>query len=445
MGEDKVMLNCEAPLSPVPIEVSPRIQKERKKLKYWVDFANPSQVVGISCALAVLMLGLHWAYYFYMDGKIITESRAIPLRFDPISRVARFDMGIHNLCRFKKFLEIRGALVRSRGNKKEEEATGSMTFVSKLYRDLLPIDQSRRKLDISVQFKEDGAQSSSFAILDIRLNRSFNVIDILAELKLDSSFTHIRITWKSMNPRTYTSRFFAYVGLAAMAGICYFTYCITFSYFLYADCIWSMVIFGLSWVSSNPFIFLLDWDAQFSSILIPVFLLIVRAHIIFKLKELRAVSDSFFAIATFLVLMIAYLYIDLLATVIHEGDDSVHTLDTWEVLRMVADLIYGVFAVGFAIRANDVDETAHTTRFQALLGMLMMILLGMLFGDVLIPWSGFWRGSVVPDLIRSASGCAYFAGFCLFFKRYKGKYRFNPFALFKLENSDNVDDVLNDY
>jgi hypothetical protein len=220
----------------------------------------------------------------------------------------------------------------------------------------------------------------------------------------------------------------ALLSLAFLVFIPYHSYCITFKWFLYTDNISSFLLIMASWATVNPLLYIFNVDVQYLGCFIPLFLLVVKIHVMYKFREMQAVDDGRKANILFFVFMAVYFIVDEYANVAHEN----RVLRSWsiadaEYVRMAFHIVYIVIIVLYYVRVMGRDDGEHVLKGRTLLGMISLVIVSDLIADVILPVWDMAQDSIYGDLLKVVSGQEYFVAFALFFKRKLARYDIDPF------------------
>jgi hypothetical protein len=426
------MLAEERQLAHVPLETRDGPTKSRKSYLCWIDFAYFEQLVPVFALFAISMVAYPYICYYFSESKLCTSRKTIPIHISDELTSLNVDLSFNHLFNFRQFLDIQVAFL-SDGTASRDDFSYSISYEVRLLDRLFLVSSSTGRVAAKTRFRKGQTESDPLPFLYVPINSTFNVMDILAVVRSEADLTGMTVIWTSADSRTYTSLTIAFATLFAVAGATYTSFCFTFKYFLFPDTIFSMMIFAFSVAVLNPLLYVFNVDIQYATVFLAAFLIAVKSHFLFAMRALKHGDNAPTTDAFFCVFMLVYGFAGALTAIAVENRVLAQSgISPWEYARMGLHVVYCVIAFVCHEVAARRDDGAHVLKERALMVMILFVMVGEAFADIVLPLLDIAQDSIYGDVMKATAAYGYFTVFSLFFKRKISELGLNPFLPFSM-------------
>ena len=417
-------------LADVVYEEDPSIRKKRSLFEYWIDYAHVEQVIPMFVVIISLVLLFPAVFSTISDTKTHTWSRLVPLSFDSPDTSLNVDLSFDQLSPYKKFIDVKASFVRESIDKAKDTSV-SINYKVKLLDRLTTTGTTKGSIKESLTFESGEGETSPVSLIIAGTNRSYNVMDFLATVQCDNTDVQgMRVMWTTADQKTYQFLTYGMLSLLGLAAVCFHSYAITFTYFLYLENIMSMVLFGAAVAAVNPLLYVFNIDIQFVNVFLEIFLIVTKFHALYKFREVKVVDDGVGPNTAVCVFMLMYMSVCCYASIAHENSVILGLpMQISEFMRMLFHILFGVLCYYFIWRVKLADEGAHELRVNALVTMVTIVIATEAVSDIVLPILGIAQDTLVCDLLKATCAYGYVMGFSMFFKRKLKRYGINPFDM----------------
>jgi hypothetical protein len=428
-------------LNDVPFESATPDKPQTRTYPLWIDSAYFEQVIPVFSIWLIILVIYPFFCYLFTDPKFFVARKEIPFRTTDPETTLNVDLSFNNLWRYKRFLNAHISFLRE---SLARDADFSFSIGYKLLRlDRLHLSGSSvGHFRSKVHFYRGEAESNTIPFLFIPINRSFNVIDVRAELKVSTPTTGIALEWAMANSRTYTCLSVGFASLFVFGFLIYQSYCLTFVWFLHPENLVSMLLFVTSLMSVNPLPYLFNIDIELIHVFFPLFLSAVKFHFIFGCNRLHCTTEERSTSIVFAVFLAVDTILNVFATIsAEERAIEGGSIGSVEFARMVFHAAFAGIGIAYHRVCMNRDDGEHLLRGRTLLMMFAFVAVPEFIADAIFPIADAVQETIYGDVLKAVAAYGYLCAFSLFFKRKIGAIGINPeSALFRIEDMAELPD-----